>query len=149
MHNILNYMFISWLEVLLLSPCFKGTLSKNWHYLPHSPLHKRVPCTSAHLFCSWIKYPNWKAMVCVPCQGISVSLTCIGANSEATSDNLSDSVRPPRAEFSARGRLARLHWDPCVSHGIMLLSIWIYEVVKSQISQLSCGISLRHTPFWS
>ena len=32
---------------------------------------------------------------------------------------------------------------------IMLLSIWMYEVVKSQISQLSCGISLRHAPFWS
>ena len=31
----------------------------------------------------------------------------------------------------------------------MLLSMWIYEVVKSQISQLSCSISLRHAPFWS
>ena len=32
---------------------------------------------------------------------------------------------------------------------LMLLSIWMYEVVKSQISQLSCGISLRHAPFRS
>ena len=38
MQNIPNYMYIIKLETLLSSPCFKGTLSKNLHKLPHSPL---------------------------------------------------------------------------------------------------------------